>query len=303
MRRYEQELKDAAERMCRVQNRDSDLDHMCQNLKSQLQEELLFRDTLRVLKENGDEGRDVREENLMSLEPPPATNLTENQTEKPEQINPNLTDVTIAKKAGKEWKGRAARRKTRDKAGESTQKSLALVPCPTEESPGTSRRNGDERLTSASRKLDAVVRELEKEREWRKRTENVIIQQREMIEELRNGIQSEVQRLIDEQNKRYHEIKANLVKYETPNGLSRPSPNKNPFIRDRTSPTDHDATRDHGEKMRSRGRRRQRQDRSRDDWAYKENVPSADHNNDNDDDGSDDDDDDSSPATPEFYIQ
>ncbi|XP_031555000.1 glutamic acid-rich protein-like [Actinia tenebrosa] len=332
LRRYELELKEAAERMCKVQDSKGDIDRMCQSLKSQLQEELLFRDTLRVLNE---EGKDINggKKALMSIEPP--ASIPPESHSKKHQSKQRLTGVTNAKKAGKEWKGKTVRKKLREKASvsEPTENSLALVPCPTEEESGTSSRNDAERATSASRKLDTVVRELEKEREWRKRTEGIIVQQREMIEELRNGIQGEVKRLIEEQNKRYHEIKANAGKSPrrqqtpgpraSPNGHSRPSQYKTPYISlDRASSVDHDATRDGEERMILRERRRrQRKDRSRDQWEYKGDVPlaarskkyddddkSKGHGEDDDDDGSgdvtnDSDDDRSSPATPEYYIQ
>lgn len=327
LRRYEHELKEAAERMCRVQDSKGDIDRMCQSLKSQLQEELLFRDTLRVV--NG-EKKDMNDgqKALISIEPP--TTKHQESHSKMHSSKTRMTGVTNARKAGKEWKGKTVRKKLREKAAfsEPTETSLALVPCPTEDSPGTSSRNDAERTTSASRKVDAVVRELEKEREWRKKTESIIVQQREMIEELRNGIQGEVQRLIEEQNKRYHDIKSNAKSPRrqqtpgpraSPNGVTRPGQYKTPYISLDRASVDHDATRDDEKRAMSRDRRRQRKDRSRDQWVYKGDVPSAVRSKKYDDDdkngGQDDDDDDdgdvtddseggrSSPATPEYYIQ
>ncbi|KAK3747560.1 hypothetical protein QZH41_015794, partial [Actinostola sp. cb2023] len=297
MRRYEQELKEAAERICRAQDRESDIDRMSRNLKKQLQEELMFRDTSRVLRDNKKEAVVITgNTGSTASEPDPAG---------VDVATKGLESITVAKTAGAEWRGRV--KKGRNKR-ETIEKKLTPLRTQSETLVSRDIKKEDQPPRSAQ-DLDAVLRELEQEREWRKRTETAVLRQRGMIEDLRKGIQGDVRRFIDEQNRRYQELKETLVAYETAKTASSPTDRRDQTWIERTPTSSEDKT--------MRGNKEQPLRPSS--WKQKsEDIPSTvnhgnddddtDHSDDRTDDDSDDDDDDdddynsSPPHTPEFYI-
>lgn len=223
MRRYEQELQEAAQRICRGQDRESDINRMSMELKRQLQVELMFRDTKRVLRDETYEMRDnpgerevVQSANaaIQTSEFIPLAKGTNSQTTE------NIETITAAKKAGSEWKGKAkkSRKTSYSKKDVTSQRREQLAP-------RTPQRTQSETFAReiikdkapqprSAQNLDDIMKELEQEKEWRKKAEMSLKHQREMIEDLRKGVQGDVQRLIEEQNLRYKELKETLAIHE-----------------------------------------------------------------------------------------
>jgi len=225
MRRYEQELQEAAQRIFRAQDRENDIKRMSMELKRQLQEELMFRDATRVPRDTTRDVRDDVGERKIVQSANAAIQTNEsiamgNDTKS--KTTENMESITAAKKAGSEWKGKAKKsRKTsysKKDAMYSSQRKEELTPrTPQRTQSETFSRDIVKEIPPQPRSaqnLDAVMKELEQEKEWRRKAEISMKHQREMIEDLRKGIQGDVQRLIEEQNNRYQELKATLATYE-----------------------------------------------------------------------------------------
>ncbi|EDO45091.1 predicted protein [Nematostella vectensis] len=202
VKQSEQALKEAAERVTKAHDRERDINRMVQELKARFREELGFKETGRVLKEERD-ATGNKDENSLKV------------ARKPQDIG-GVLSVTRARKAGKAWKKKID--------GQVSTDQNALVPSlpsisKLEKIPELEgqtlldkeldKRRQEEEVTK--QELQAVKQELEKEKEWRKKTEVLMTKQKSMIDELRQGIQGEIAKLLQEQAKRHEELRASLT--------------------------------------------------------------------------------------------